>query len=214
LAPQRPAQPAQQRCRSGGWDIGVCGAESGRGEERGFGGDAADKAARADDPGDGRAMRVWVGWGSLRCVEMINDGAIQIRMGAIDLRIDDGNAHAATGDHLAPQAWPWSREEKRAILTESFEDGVVISEVARRYGLRPQQLFTWRNEFRKRGLARFQSSCATIEPPAFAPVMIARSGQEAEAPIEIVLDAATIRLHGEVDGKALAVVLRAVKAAS
>lgn len=69
----------------------------------------------------------------------------------------------------------WSREEKRAILTESFEDGVVISEVARRYGLRPQQLFTWRNEFRKRGLARFQSNCATIEPPAFAPVMIARS---------------------------------------
>lgn len=134
----------------------------------------------------------------------------------------------------------WSREEKRAILTESFEVGVVISEVARRYGLRPQQLFTWRNEFRKRGLARFQSSCATIEPPAFAPVMIARSGEEAEAEIEppapvaaptatsvlsgqaplgvaaieIVLGAATIRLHGEVDGKALAVVLRALKAAS
>lgn len=137
----------------------------------------------------------------------------------------------------------WSREEKRAILTESFEDGVVISEVARRYGLRPQQLFTWRNEFRKRGLARFQSNCATIEPPAFAPVIIARCGQAAEArieapvsaalvstttaspvlsgqaplggsPIEIVLDAATIRLHGEVDGKMLAVVLRAVKAAS
>ena len=137
----------------------------------------------------------------------------------------------------------WSREEKRAILIESFEDGVVISEVARRYGLRPQQLFTWRNEFRKRGLARFQSNCATIEPPAFAPVMIARSGQDTEArieppvsaapvsttaaspvlseqaplgvaPIEIVFDAATIRLHGEVDGKALTVVLRAVKAAS
>lgn len=133
----------------------------------------------------------------------------------------------------------WSREEKRAILTESFEDGVVISEVARRYGLRPQQLFTWRNEFRKRGLAFFQSRCATIEPPAFASVMIARSGEEAEAqieaapvgaattaspvlfeqapiggaPIEIVLDAATIRLHGAVDGKALVVVLRAVKAA-
>ena len=133
----------------------------------------------------------------------------------------------------------WSREEKRAILTESFEDGVVISEVARRYGLRPQQLFTWRNEFRKRGLACFQSRCATIEPPAFASVMIARSGEEAEAqieaapvraattaspvlfeqapiggaPIEIVLDAATIRLHGAVDGKALVVVLRAVKAA-
>ena len=31
----------------------------------------------------------------------------------------------------------WSLEEKRAILTESFADGVVISEVARRHGLRP-----------------------------------------------------------------------------
>jgi transposase len=132
----------------------------------------------------------------------------------------------------------WSLEEKRAILTESFADGVVISEVARRHGLRPQQLFTWRSEFRKRGLACLSSGFASLEAPAFAPVMLTGPDREAEpgsdipapvpppgadaaeglagavAAIEIVLDAATVRLHGAIDGGVLVTVLRAVKAAS
>ena len=41
----------------------------------------------------------------------------------------------------------WTDEEKLAIVAESCQDGVVISAVARRHGLRPQQLFTWRNGF-------------------------------------------------------------------
>jgi len=114
-------------------------------------------------------------------------------------------------------------EEKLAIVAESCADGVVISEVARRHGLRPQQLFAWRNEFRRREAARLQCSGA----PGFAPVMIAHdrpAGAAAEAPavaapvssdgaalIEIVLDGATVRLHGAADAKTLAAVLRAVK---
>ncbi len=50
-----------------------------------------------------------------------------------------------------------------------------MSEVARRYGAAAAAIFAWRNEFRARGLGCFQSRCAAIEPPAFAPVMIARS---------------------------------------
>ena len=37
----------------------------------------------------------------------------------------------------------WPDEEKQAIIAESSQDGVVISDVARRHGLRPQQLFKW-----------------------------------------------------------------------
>ena len=48
----------------------------------------------------------------------------------------------------------WSDEEKRAIIAQSSQDGVVISDVARCHGLRPQQLFNWRNEFRRREAAR------------------------------------------------------------
>ena len=117
----------------------------------------------------------------------------------------------------------WTDEEKLAIIAESCQDGVVISAVARRHGLRPQQLFTWRNVFRKREAARLRQG----EAPAFAPVMIAHdrsAGALAETPvappmstgglIEIVLGGATVRLHGGVDAKTLAAVLRAVKAAT
>jgi transposase len=115
----------------------------------------------------------------------------------------------------------WTDEEKLAIVAESCQDGVVISAVARRHGLRPQQLFTWRNGFRKGEAARLQQGA-----PAFAPVMIAHDrsgGAPAETPvaapmsagglIEIVLGGATVRLHGGVDAKTLTTVLRAVKAA-
>ena len=113
----------------------------------------------------------------------------------------------------------WTDEQKLSIIAESSRDGVVISDVARRHGLRPQQLFNWRNEFRKREAARLM--CGGT--PAFAPVMIADdrpSAAPAEAPapvadaplIEIVLGGATVRTRGAVDAKALAAVLRAVKA--
>src|SRR5271165_2483232 len=96
----------------------------------------------------------------------------------------------------------WTDEEKLAIVAESCQDGVVISAVARRHGLRPQQLFTWRNVYRKREAARLRQGGA----PAFAPVMIAHdrsAGAPAETPvarpmpggaggpIEIVLGGAT-----------------------
>jgi len=110
----------------------------------------------------------------------------------------------------------WSDEEKQAIIAESSQDGVVISDVARRYGLRPQQLFNWRNEFRKR---ETRLTCGGT--PVFTPVMIADERPvtaPAEAPvsdaplIEIVLGVVWVRTRGSVDAKALTAVLRAVKA--
>jgi transposase len=35
----------------------------------------------------------------------------------------------------------WSAREKLAIVAESMTDGAVVSEVARRHGISPQQLF-------------------------------------------------------------------------
>jgi transposase len=71
----------------------------------------------------------------------------------------------------------WTAEEKLAIIAESCQDGAVISEVARRHGLRPQQLFTWRNGFRKREAAR--RLCGGT--PAFAPVLISGARTAAAA---------------------------------
>ncbi|NUB11502.1 transposase [Azospirillum brasilense] len=40
----------------------------------------------------------------------------------------------------------WSPEEKARILAEAAVPGAVVSEVARRHGLRPQQVFGWRRD--------------------------------------------------------------------
>ena len=44
----------------------------------------------------------------------------------------------------------WSDDEKAEAVEESLRPGVVISQVARRRGLTPQQLFTWRREARQK----------------------------------------------------------------
>ena len=43
----------------------------------------------------------------------------------------------------------WSPSEKSRAVEASLEPGAVVSEVARRYGATPQQLFTWRREARR-----------------------------------------------------------------
>jgi transposase-like protein len=43
----------------------------------------------------------------------------------------------------------WSEEDKARVVVESLEPGANVSEVARRHGLSPQQLFGWRRQARQ-----------------------------------------------------------------
>jgi transposase len=61
----------------------------------------------------------------------------------------------------------WSSEAKARIVAESLAPGVVISEVARRHDLRPQQLFAWRHQARQGRLA------LPAEELSFVPVITA-----------------------------------------
>ncbi|WP_353682821.1 transposase [Mesorhizobium sp.] len=45
----------------------------------------------------------------------------------------------------------WSVDDKARIIAETLEPNAIISEVVRRYGLRPQ-VFAWRREARKQAL--------------------------------------------------------------
>jgi transposase len=105
----------------------------------------------------------------------------------------------------------WSAEAKARIVAESLAPGVVISEVARRHDLRPQQLFAWRHQARQGRLALPAAELS------FVPVVGATDAPPAEtsaAPIgmiEVALGGAIVRVPAEVDGKLLAKVLRAVK---
>jgi transposase len=60
----------------------------------------------------------------------------------------------------------WSPDERARILEETLVPGAVVSAVARRHGLTPQQLFTWRREARKR--------LEAVGAPAFVPAVIMR----------------------------------------
>ncbi|TIQ61161.1 MAG: IS3 family transposase, partial [Mesorhizobium sp.] len=61
----------------------------------------------------------------------------------------------------------WSMDDKARIVAETLEPNAIISEVARRYGLRPQQVFAWRREARKHAASAQQDS------PAFVPAVVA-----------------------------------------
>lgn len=124
----------------------------------------------------------------------------------------------------------WSSDEKARILVESLRPGANISEVARRNGLSPQQLFGWRREVReteppspvrKRGRPtkdRGSAAAPSEAPVQFAPIVIA-STTSASPPgsspgtIEITIGDAVVRVSGQVDIPLLAAVLRAVRRA-
>ncbi|RWE16701.1 MAG: hypothetical protein EOS41_32055, partial [Mesorhizobium sp.] len=60
----------------------------------------------------------------------------------------------------------WSMDDKARIVAETLGPNAIISEVARRYGLRPQQVFAWRREARK------QAASVQQESPAFVPAVV------------------------------------------
>jgi transposase len=112
----------------------------------------------------------------------------------------------------------WTAEQKAQILAESYESGEKVSAVARRHGLTPQQLFGWRRDaqraVRRRVIERASS-------PVFAPAAqpstqlpIAPAQLSGSLAIEIVIGGATIRIVPGIDAGTLAMVLRAVKAAT
>ena len=118
----------------------------------------------------------------------------------------------------------WPDDVKARIVVESFAPGAVVSGVARRHGLSPQQLFTWRRQARRGDL-----TLPMADEAAFVPVVAAADASSSpddaidealaslcarsSGMIEIELGGAVVRVPPEVDGRLLAKVLRAVKAA-
>lgn len=109
----------------------------------------------------------------------------------------------------------WTAEAKARIVAESCADHVSVSEVARRHGIRPQQLFGWRHQARAGGLTGNSD-----HPPAFVPIATEASCGSmrvatgtAGSTIEIEVAGMVVRVRGAVAGAVLAEVLTAVKRA-
>ena len=60
----------------------------------------------------------------------------------------------------------WSADDKARILEETLVPGAAVSEVARRHGLSPQQVFGWRRE------ARRELNAGSAASSAFVPVIV------------------------------------------
>ncbi|MFL4968924.1 MAG: IS66-like element accessory protein TnpA [Xanthobacteraceae bacterium] len=98
----------------------------------------------------------------------------------------------------------WSAADKARIVDETLSPGAVVSEVARRHGLTPQQVFTWRRHARK-------GAAASGDRITFAPVVVDAPSPATDARIEIALAGALIRVPPGVDAGTLATILHALR---
>ena len=108
----------------------------------------------------------------------------------------------------------WPDAVKERIVAESMVDGVVISDVARRNGISPQQLFGWRRQMRVKAVAppEAPSFVPAVADAAMKPVPTSETAERQNVPgtIEIVFGAVVVRLNGRVDGRTLSTVLKAL----
>jgi transposase len=117
----------------------------------------------------------------------------------------------------------WSKDDKARIITETLEPNAVISEVARRHGLSPQQVFTWRREARK------LANSPAHDTPAFVPAVVSATPEPVAKPlsrtrrqkavrdagvIELEIDGIAMRVGRGADARTVTAVIRALKATS
>lgn len=108
----------------------------------------------------------------------------------------------------------WTMDEKARIVTETLNPGAVVSVIARRHGLTPQQLFAWRREARKRTApsAELLPSFVPAVVDLAAPLIATRSQKRVAAPaIELEIAGVTVRVGHDARASTVAAVIRALK---
>ncbi len=107
----------------------------------------------------------------------------------------------------------WSLQDKLQIVEETMQPDVTVSEVARRHGLAPSVVFTWRRLAREGRLGDTGPAFVPVEitpVPVQAASMVSSSRRTGL--IEIVLGRGRrIRVDREVDPEALRRVLQVVE---
>ena len=116
----------------------------------------------------------------------------------------------------------WSAEDKARIVSESVTSGESVCAVARRHGLSPQQLFSWRRQVRQPAAAGAGMAAPLFVPAVVeAPLLEHASGHRARKQprraalsgiIEVEIDGVTVRVGRGAEAKTVTAVLRALKA--
>ena len=103
----------------------------------------------------------------------------------------------------------WPADVKGRIVRESLRPGVLVCDVARRYGLRAQQLTVWRRAARLGRLALISDD----EGGAFVPIEISDGAarKAPEARIEISVGKVVLRLQSDTSSLRLAEIVAALE---
>lgn len=93
----------------------------------------------------------------------------------------------------------WTPEARARIIAESLEPGANVSEVARKHGLYPQQLYTWRRGLRERAEAmsfvpalvergNVSELAGAAEPPMNGQIIIEMGNLSIRVPSDVSAD--------------------------
>lgn len=120
----------------------------------------------------------------------------------------------------------WPPEVKASIVAECYSGREGVSAVARRHGLDPSQVYTWRRDLRKRleaeGLVLPSAEPevrafvpAVVEPgtmPDPAPMRRARRRRAKGAAVELEIDGVAVKIGHGADAGTIAAVIEALRA--
>jgi transposase len=113
----------------------------------------------------------------------------------------------------------WSDDDKARIVAETLAPGAVVSEVARRWQVCPQQVFGWRRE-RRLGRAASKARLDFVPIVPEAPLAVPGPSPSTSPaplpapPIEVELAGAVLRIPPGTDAALLTLVLRAIRASA
>jgi transposase len=137
---------------------------------------------------------------------------------------ETGSVHRLEVISGAGRRRSFSDDFKARVVEETLAPGAVVSRVARRRGLTPQQVFTWRRQAREASSGEGAAEVPMFVPavveagPSAAPAMPAgkaerkRRGGSADAMIEIEIAGTVIRVGRGADAEMVAAVIAALKA--
>jgi transposase len=117
----------------------------------------------------------------------------------------------------------FSKDDKARIIEETLAPGVVVSEIARRHGLSPQQLFGWRRQARQPLEAAADKGAQLFVPAVVDAPLLARAHRRrvrkrahradgVSGIIELEIDGVMVRVGRGAEAKTVAAVIRALKA--
>ena len=121
----------------------------------------------------------------------------------------------------------WPADVKVSIDAESFSGHETVCAVARRHGLSPSQLFTWRRELRRQLEDQGLMVPTTTPPPSFVPAVIDPLSPSDPAPavrrprkrrrsqvsaVELEIDGVAVKISRGADAGVIAAVIEALKA--